>query len=72
MTILDFYSDSAGFVIKLAASLSNCQQELTDVLKPHDNVMSTLLEAEILDSALKLYRQVQSFLAGQETESQGH
>ena len=58
MSIMDFYSDSLNCVTKLTATLKSCNQELVDVLKPHDNMMSSLLEAEILRAAIKQYRQM--------------
>lgn len=72
MSIMDFYSDSMSCVTKLTATLKSCNQELVEVLKPHDNMMSSLLEAEILRAAIKQYRQMQNFLLGEETETQGH
>lgn len=53
MSIMDFYSDSMGFVTKLVATLDLCNKELDDVLKPHDNLMRTLMEGEVLKVAIK-------------------
>jgi len=47
MSVLDFYSDSLNFAPKMNATFSNIYNELSDVLCPHDNTMSSLLEAEI-------------------------
>ena len=69
---MDFYSDSMGFVTKLTATLKSCNQELVDVLKPHDNMMHSLLEAEVLKAAIKQYRQMQNFWIDEEIETQGH
>lgn len=72
MSIMDFYSDSMNFVTKLKATLDGANKELEDVLKPHDNIMRTLMEAEILKAAIKQYRQMQNFLIGEEVETKGH
>jgi hypothetical protein len=69
---LDFFSDSMGFVTKLSAALAQCMKELTDALKPHDNMMSTALESVLLKAALDHYRKVQQFLSGELTETVGH
>ena len=53
VSIMDFYSDSLSFVTKLEATISSCMSELIDVLKPHDNMMHSLLEAEVYEQALK-------------------
>ena len=53
MSIMDFYSDAMSFVTKLVSTLENCNKELDDVLKPHDNLMRTLMEGEILKVAIQ-------------------
>lgn len=47
MSIMDFYSDAFSPLPKIHATFVNCFNELSDVLCPHDNTMSSLLEAEI-------------------------
>jgi hypothetical protein len=47
MSIMDFYSDAFSPLPKMISTLVNCYNELSDVLCPHDNTMSSLLEAEI-------------------------
>jgi hypothetical protein len=47
MSIMDFYSDAFSPFPKMHSILLNCYNELSDVLCPHDNTMSSLLEAEI-------------------------
>jgi len=44
MSVIDFFSDSMGFVTKLTATLASNLKELKEVLKPHDNIMTTMLE----------------------------
>ena len=72
MKILDFYSDSMGFVLKMTSGLKSCMSELQQVLKPHDNVQESCLEASVLEAALNLYRQTKNMLDGTLTESAGH
>lgn len=72
MSLLDFYSDSMSFITKLVGALTNNMDELTDALKPHDNVMRSVLETQMLKAALSCYRQTQAYLTGEETEAQGH
>lgn len=72
MSVLDFFSESLGVVVKVTAALKSCFDELEGVLKPHDNMFASTLEATVLSNALKLYRQTQSFLIGAETETKGH
>ena len=72
MSIMDFYSDSLSFVAKLTSTIKNCHKELQDVLKPHDNMMNSLLEAEIYKEALDQYREMQGFLIGETVETNGH
>lgn len=52
MSIMDFYSDALGFVSKLQATITQCMHELEDALRPHDNMMRSLLESVIFEKAL--------------------
>lgn len=72
MSVMDFYHDALLFITKLHATLDCVTRELSDVLKPHDNMMSTLLESQVYEEALQQYREMQSFLLGEHEESKGH
>ena len=56
MSIMDFYQDSLIFISKLQGSISSCYNELADVLKPHDNMMRTVLETQVYEQAIVEYR----------------
>lgn len=53
---LDFYSDSMTFVNRLTGSLSACLLELFASLKPHNSIMQTVMETELLKHSLKEFR----------------
>ena len=57
MSIMDFYQDSLMFLSKLHSIITCSFNELSDILKPHDNMMRSVLEAEIYEQAIKEYRQ---------------
>ena len=48
MSLLDFYTDAMSFINKLTATLTCFYTELHEALKPHDNMMSTVLETQML------------------------
>lgn len=52
MSVMDFYHDALIFITKLHSTLDSVTRELADVLKPHDNMMSTLLESQVYEEAL--------------------
>ena len=52
MSIMDFYSDALAFVSKLQATIVQCTAELEDALRPHDNMMRSLLESTVFEQAL--------------------
>ena len=56
MSIMDFYQDSLIFLSKLQGTISSCYNELADVLKPHDNMMRTVLETQVYEQAIIEYR----------------
>jgi hypothetical protein len=47
-------------------------EELTDVLKPHDNMLYSVMEAEVYERALQRYRDMQMCLTGERIETRGH
>lgn len=71
MSIMDFYSDALTFVTKLQATIHQCKSELEDALRPHDNMMRSVLESAIFEHALLEFREMQQFMIGQKTEYKG-
>ena len=59
MSIMDFYSDALAFVAKLQATIVQCTSELEDALRPHDNMMRSLLESTVHEQALLQFREMQ-------------
>ena len=71
MSIMDFYSDALAFVAKLQATIVQCTSELEDALRPHDNMMRSLLESAVHEQALLQFREMQQIMIGQKTEYRG-
>lgn len=64
MSIMDFYSDALAFVAKLQATIVQCTSELEDALRPHDNMMRSLLESTVHEQALLQFREMQQIMIG--------
>ena len=59
-------------VTKLQGTLASCFNELVDVLKPHDNMMRSILECQVHERAIQEYREMQKFVIGDRVETVGH
>jgi hypothetical protein len=68
---LDFFSDSLSFVNRFVGSHSACLRELVATLKPHDNILHTIMDTELYKQELKEFRQTHSFLTGELSETKG-
>lgn len=72
MSVMDFYQDALMCISKLQATLTSCFNELVDVLKPHDNMMRSILECQVHERAIQEYREMQQFVTGAQVETVGH
>lgn len=52
MSVMDFYQDALMCITKLQGTLASCYNELADVLKPHDNMMRSILERQVYERAI--------------------
>lgn len=72
MSVMDFYQDALVCLTKLQGTLASCFNELADVLKPHDNMMRSILECQVHERAIREYREMQQFVTGDRVETVGH
>ena len=67
---LDFY-DSLGCINKVAAIMTQIQQELYDALQPYDPTIMTYIDSHVAKFALEEFHKVIKFMEGAETEYEG-
>ena len=70
VNILDFY-EGLSFVPKLYATLQSIMSELTEVLKPHDCCLQTMIEVKVIERCLVEYQKTKAFYEGDLKEYKG-